>query len=165
MLNFRNFHWNISWTVDMHNYANEWVDVVTSQFSIYFVHRNYDNPIFQLWESKTYIISTLNIKMQNVCSDICWYGDMLLHVWTKKKIVYIKYKYMEIVRRWDHQLTHLHFHIDCSRMFHWKLLIFYPIYIKFSLFYIWNVLLFLLNQVKPGPNFPLRAYISTHGWT
>ena len=42
-----------------------------------------------------------------------------------------------IVRRWDHKLTHLHIHINCSRnAFRWKLrkchifLIFYPIYIK-----------------------------------
>ena len=58
-----------------YEYANEWVDdVIASQFSIYFVHRNDENPIFQLWESKTSFISTLNKMQNNVCSDIIWYG-------------------------------------------------------------------------------------------
>ena len=34
-----------------YEYANEWVDdVIASQFSIHFVHRNDKNFIFQLWE-------------------------------------------------------------------------------------------------------------------
>ena len=34
-----------------YEYANEWGDdVITSQFSIHFVHRNEKNFIFQLWE-------------------------------------------------------------------------------------------------------------------
>ena len=34
-----------------YDYANEWVDdVITSQFSIHFVHRNEKNFKFQLWE-------------------------------------------------------------------------------------------------------------------
>ena len=34
-----------------YEYANEWVDdVIASQFSIHFVHRNYKNFIFQLWK-------------------------------------------------------------------------------------------------------------------
>ena len=33
-----------------HEYANEWVDdVIASQFSIHFIHRNDKNFIFQLW--------------------------------------------------------------------------------------------------------------------
>ena len=59
----------------------------------------------------------------NVCSDIFWYGDMLLHVWAKKnenlKILYKKYN----EKRWGddiiNQLTHLHIHIDCSRNVKW----------------------------------------------
>ena len=77
-------------------YANDWVDnVIASQFSINFVHINDEKPIFHLWESKTCLISTLNKMQNNVCSDIFWYGDMLLHVWAKKmkmfKILYTKY--------------------------------------------------------------------------
>ena len=35
-------------------YANKWIDdVISSQFSINFVHRNDEHVIFQLWESKT----------------------------------------------------------------------------------------------------------------
>ena len=34
-----------------YEYANEWVDdVIASQFSIHFVHKNDKNFIFQLWE-------------------------------------------------------------------------------------------------------------------
>ena len=45
----------------MNTYANEWVDdVIASQFFLYLVHRNDENPIFQLWESKSCLISTLN---------------------------------------------------------------------------------------------------------
>ena len=34
-----------------YEYANEWVDdVIASQFSIHFVHRNDKHFIFQLWE-------------------------------------------------------------------------------------------------------------------
>ena len=33
-----------------YEYANEWVDdVIASQFSIHFIHRNDKNLIFQLW--------------------------------------------------------------------------------------------------------------------
>ena len=71
-----------------YQYANyEWVDdVIDSQFSINFVHRNDKTPIFQLWENKTCLIhiSTLNNMQNNVYSDIFWYGDMLLHVWAQK---------------------------------------------------------------------------------
>ena len=52
----------ISWTVGMNvQMTFEWVDgVIASQFSINFVHRNYKNSIFQLWESKTCHTSTLS---------------------------------------------------------------------------------------------------------
>ena len=40
-MKFRKFSRNISWPVDMNIYANEWVDdVIASQFSIHFEHRN-----------------------------------------------------------------------------------------------------------------------------
>ena len=77
-----------------YEYANDWVDdFIALQFFICFVHGNYENPIFQLWKSKTCLISTPGKKKQNnVCSDIFWYGEMLLHVWAKKKEnLYTKY--------------------------------------------------------------------------
>ena len=54
----------------------------------------------------------------NVCSNILIWGDTLLNVWattTKTSKFYTKYHIWKIVRRWHHQLTHLHIHIDCSR--------------------------------------------------
>ena len=42
ILNFRNNN-------SRNKYANEWVDnVIASQFSLYFIHRNHENPIFHL---------------------------------------------------------------------------------------------------------------------
>ena len=54
----------------------------------------------------------------------------------------------KIVRRWHHQLAHLHIHSDWSRTVSWKFakfhnfLIFQPIFIRFSLFCSENVTLF-----------------------
>ena len=51
----------------------------------------------------------------------------------------------KIVRRWHHQLAHLHIHSDWSRTVSWKFvkfcLIFQPIFIRFSLFCSENVTL------------------------
>ena len=87
---------------------------------------------FQLWESKTclnyiHYAKVNKCRLQNnVCSsdimDIFWYGEMLLYMTlfephTKMKyfiILYTIYTW-KIVRRWHHQLNHLHIHIDCSR--------------------------------------------------
>ena len=51
------WHFEVSQILKKHfltsryEYANEWVDeVIASQFSIHFVHRNDKNFIFQLWE-------------------------------------------------------------------------------------------------------------------
>ena len=44
-------------------------------------HRNDKNLTFQLPESKTCLIAPLNVN--NVYSDMFWYGDVLLHVWAK----------------------------------------------------------------------------------
>ena len=162
MLNFRNFHLNISWTVDINMQMSELMMSSPHNFPyiLYFVHRNAENPIFQLWECKPCLISTLKKMQNNVCSDIFWHGDIL--VWAKRKFSNISYtKYMDnnceamissthsfaysyrlfkkcslkvnenskfhiqttwtIVRRWYHQLTHLHIHIDCSKNVHWTL--------------------------------------------
>ena len=71
---------------------------------MYFVHKNdkNENPIFQLWESKTCLISTLNkCRIMFAPDGIFWNGDTLLHVkmaTTKKKEQFftISYKiYME----------------------------------------------------------------------
>ena len=49
-MNFHNFHWNICLD-SRYEYANEWVDdVIASQFSMYFVHRNDENPIYFSYE-------------------------------------------------------------------------------------------------------------------
>ena len=53
------FQRNISWTVNMNMQMSELM-MSSPQFSINFVHRNDENPIFQIWESKTCLLSTLN---------------------------------------------------------------------------------------------------------
>ena len=53
----------------------------------------------------------------NVYSDICWYGDMILPVWAKNQNFskfHIQYIW-KIVRAWHHQLAHLNIHKDWSR--------------------------------------------------
>ena len=51
--------------------------VITSQFSIYFVHRNDENPIFQLRQSKSCLISTLNKFSGIMIVLIYMYFDIL----------------------------------------------------------------------------------------
>ena len=141
-------------------YANEWVDdVLTSQFSINFVHRNDKNPIFQLWESN---MCTLNkYKMFAVIyfdMGACFYF-FEPKKWKVSKFYIQNTGIWKKVRRWHHQLTHLHIHINCSRNVLLKItkfhifLILYPIYIKFSLFCLNFILLFLMNLLQPGLNF------------
>ena len=93
-------------------------------------------PYFSYMYEKVKLAYIHSEYMQNnVCSDIFWYRDMLLHVWattTKMKIFKILYtQYMEnsywlfkkcFVENYENSKFHI-------------FLIFYPIYIKFSLFY------------------------------
>ena len=80
----------------------------------------------------------------NVCSDIFWYGDMLLHVWANNENfqkINLQNTW-EIVRQW-YQLTHFAYSYRLHKCFVENyvnskchiFLILYQIYIKFSLFY------------------------------
>ena len=152
-----------------YEYANEWVDdVIASQFSMYFVHWNDEIPIFQLWESKTCLKSTLN----NLCRIMfaLIYFDMgrgfYMFATAKKKkknIKHFKYKMRwKIMKRWDHKLTLCIFISTVQEMFHWKLWkfkisylphflsdlhqIFTVLFEKFYSFYWINL---NLNQISP----------------
>ena len=86
-------------------------------FSINFVYKKYGSPIFQLWESKTCLIYTLN--KCSIMFALISYVDIgtCIYMFEEKNkilIIYIQNTW-KIVRRWHHQLTHLHIHIDCSR--------------------------------------------------
>ena len=84
----------------------------------------------------------------NVWSDICCYGDMLSHVWATTTTAKIKIKLLYVQSIWEiveiiNSLIGI-FLSTLQEMFCWKLwkfenfissLFFYPIYIKFSLFY------------------------------
>ena len=96
-----------------YEYANEWVDdVIASQFSMYFAHRNDKNPIFQLWKSRTCLISTLN-KCRIIIAQIYFDMRTCFYMFEQQKTTKNTWK---IVRRWwHHQLTNLHIHINCSR--------------------------------------------------
>ena len=112
--------------------------------------------IFQLWESKTCLISTLN-KCRIMFSQIYLIWGHAFTCLSKLKLkfskLYFKQNTWEIERRWDHQLTHLHIHIKCSRNVSLKITKIQN-FIS-SLLFIWftsnfhcsilNVLLFLLN--------------------
>ena len=94
----------------------KWVSWQCHHLTIYvFCSQKWQKPIFELWESKTRLMSTLN--KCRIMFALIYYGDMLWHVWAKKKKFskfYIQNTW-KVVRRWHHQLTHLRIHIDCSR--------------------------------------------------
>ena len=71
----------------------------------------------------------------------------------------------KIVRRWHHQLTHLHIHIDWSRNVSSKFakvqsvitsLLFNRFLSSFHCF-VWNFYSFFRNKVKPVPDFPFKV--------
>ena len=106
----------------------------------------------------------------NVCSDIFWYEDMLLHAWAKQMICFSIHKIHG--KLWGDDIINSLICIFIStvqEMFHWKLknykfhifLNFYPIYIKFHCS-VQNILLSLLNQLKPGLNFSFNLVHSCH---
>ena len=109
--------WNICWIVNMNMQISELIYHITSQFSIEFVHRNDKNFIFQLWESKSCLKSTLN-KCKIIFSPIYFDMGTCFYMFEQK----MKKKKGKKVRRWHHQLTHLHCHIDSSRNVMWKFL-------------------------------------------
>ena len=83
--------------------------------------------------------------MQKMFAVIYFDMGTCFYMFEQKQMLIFKMLYIQntckILRRWDHQLTHLHVHINCSRNVSLKILkiqnflIFYPIYIKCSLFY------------------------------
>ena len=85
--------------------------------SMYFVHRNDANPIFQLRESKTCLISTLNKcrMFALIYFDMGTYFYMFEQNFKMKIFKSYILNTWKIVRRWHHQLTYLNIHIDCSR--------------------------------------------------
>ena len=89
-------------------------DVTASQFFLYLVHRNDENPIFQLWESKSCLISTLN-KCRIMFALTYFDMGRCLYMFEQKKEKKLIQNTWKIVRWWHHQLTHLHIHINCSR--------------------------------------------------
>ena len=103
-----------SWNI----FLNTWICKYVSSF-ILFTEMT-QNLIFQLWKSKTCLISTLN-KCKLIFSPIdLLILNVLLHDCLSKissfrcKIIF----QWKNVRRWHHQLTHLH--TDCSRNVSWK---------------------------------------------
>ena len=68
-----------------YEYANEWVDdVIASQFSIHFVHRNHKKFIFHLWECYTCLNSSLNRCRIMLTPIYLNMRDILSQVWAKK---------------------------------------------------------------------------------
>ena len=71
---------------------------------LYFVHRNDKNPIFQLWESKTSLISTLNkCRWKNVCSDYFDMGTCFHMFEQKKRRQFSKFQAMS---SWSHSFVY-----------------------------------------------------------
>ena len=80
----------------------------------------------------------------------------------------------KIVRRWHHQLTYLHIHIECSRNVSWKIvklynfiscLFFNPIFIKFSLICLkLSILSIELIQTWTGLDMALVVFTLSWSW-
>ena len=98
------------------------------------------NPYFSY--NKTGLISTMMNKCRIMFAliyfdmETCFY--MLEQKWKFSKF-YIQLTWT-IVRRWDHQLTHLHIYIDCLEMFRWKFKNSYLPYLLSDLHHIFTVL-------------------------
>ena len=146
ILNICNFYWNISWTVVMNMQISELMMSSPLNFPLYFVHRNDENPIFQLWESETCLISTLNkcrIMFALIYFDLGTFSYMFEQNTENFQNCYRQTTWT-IVRRWDHQLNQLHIQEMFKKCFvennkNSKLPIFlicYPLSIEFSLFYL-----------------------------
>ena len=91
-------------------YANEWVDDVTvSQMSMYFVHRNDENPIFQPWDSKPCLISTLN-KCRIMFALICCYMGTCFYIFQPKN--------------WNFQIYKIHGKLWGDEIINWLICIF-----------------------------------------
>ena len=105
-----------------YEYPNEWVDVIASQFSINFVHRNDENPIFQLWESETCLISTLN-KCRIMFALIYFDMGACFYMFEQKKWKFSKFYIQNIWGKSEAMTSLTHsfaytwtcIHIDCSR--------------------------------------------------
>ena len=106
-----------------YEYANERVDdVIASLFAIYFVHKFLKNSIFC---PKLVIVcfsyqDILELTLFYIYSERNWGKSnvLLAEIWNFCHFcIQSEWK---IVRRWHHQLAHLHIHSDWSRTVSWK---------------------------------------------
>ena len=164
--NLMKIGWNNNGSYDIWSFANfqetfldqsilnmqmsEKNDVIASQFSIHFVHRNdqkfhscqlmrmLDLPLFlSEYRMQPWMLLTLNILIWGTCYHKLWRKI------SKFSKFYVQNDMARSVRWWHHQLTHLTYSYRAGQeMFCEKLrwtskchnfLIFQPIFIKFSL--------------------------------
>ena len=150
-----------------YEYANEWDDdVIASKFSIHFVHRNYVKISYFSYKNVRLALIT-HLKRCRIMLTLIYLDMRDITIKTLGK----KYKFSkfyvqniwQVVRRWHHQLTHLHIHKDWSRNVSWKFaklesvitsLFFNRFYIRFLLFCSENFTLsseIKLDQLRISP--------------
>ena len=118
---------------------------------MYFVDRNYENPTFQLWQSKKLPYIQSEYMQNNVCSDIFFiWGHAFTCFCNKKRssthlfaYSYRIISYLLKITKIQHFISSLFFIRHISN-FHCS---------------IWNVVPFLLHKLKLGPDFPFHNII------
>ena len=96
-----------------YEYANERVDdVIASLLAIYFVHKILKNSIFCAYcIGVNIILHIFRKELRQVYHS---------HSWNMNFCHFCAQNEWEIVRRWHHQLAHLHIHTNWSRNVSWK---------------------------------------------
>ena len=115
----------------------KWVSWWCHRLTIFhvFCSEKCENPIFQLWESKTCLISTLNKYRISLLSyfDV---GERLLHVWAFFFIIIFKIVYTKYGNLWGDEIINSLICIFMStvqEMLRWKLQKFKISYLPYSL--------------------------------
>ena len=102
-----------------YEYANERVDdVIASLLAIYFVH------IFNILRKLVKVCPSyqaiLELTLFYIYSERNWGKSNILIAEILNFCHFCVQNEWKIVRRWHHQLAHLHIHTDWSRSFSWK---------------------------------------------
>ena len=114
---FANFSQNISWPVDMNMQMSELMMSSPSLFAIYFVHKFFEK--FNILPKLVIVCFSyqdiLELTLFYIYSERNWGKSnvLLAEIWNFCHFcIQSEWK---IVRRWHHQLTHLHIHSDTGQ--------------------------------------------------
>ena len=164
---FANFSRNISWPVGMNMQMSELMMSPPHNFP--FILCTEMTKVSYFSYENACLNSFLNRCRIMLNSNTAWYEGHTIT--SMRKILNFSTFYVQniwqVVRRWHHQLAHLHIHIDWSRNVLWKFaklqsvvtfLIFQPIFIRISLFCSQYFTLSSEIKLNPVPEFPFKFH-------